>query len=506
MIRSVRVITMAFAMAMLSVGTTSLAQSRPSVRATSHADRESKAPEYLASLPDDVDAVVALRSLSRLKASEAGEFTVDLLNADAFDRVREGWSDLSDAIGLSPEKAFDAVLGDRVVLAVRRTDETAIPDWTIQTSVSAKVEQLLRKKLKVVPRTIVSGQTLYAVERGALELTVARSAERLGSARVVLAPAGSRLFEDIVRGRAKAERSVLDTPMGRMVFDAPASDVFVLARLREKSDAWAAIVGRMDGNAFIADVRGSISLDAAHGRAVSGWAPESIRPLASEALVAVFDSGASALTEIGDVVGEALPKHLRSVLQDNEALTGREAMLIFASEQGIPTLVSAVELIDLEQGARAGDTAMDGILELAGIAPRRFDGVAPLAVRRVDEGRISLGWLFAPASSHEKGGNAWWIYSTDVSQLDAARGEFVRATPVDDGLRAAAYVRPAALLDALVRIGAPLPPVFSAAARLHSLEWIEFASKAKSLEARLAVRFVQREESATPEPTPNGAP
>jgi hypothetical protein len=505
MIRSVRVITMTLAMATLGVGAppSAIAQSGARVTIAGKLEHKRSAPEYLASLPDDVDAVVALRSLSRLRTSSAGGFALDLLGAEAFEPVREGWSDLAQAMGLSSERAFDAVLGDRVVLAIRRTD-SPLPDWTIQTSVSAKTEQLLRKRLKVAPRTIVAGQTLYAVERGALELTVARAAEGSASARVVLAPAGSRLFEDIVRGRAKDAPSVVDTPMGRTIFDAPSGDVFVLARLRERADAWAALVGRVDDDSFVADVRGSLSHDNHEHAACSGWTSDQAGALANGALVAVFDSRASALAEVGDVLGEALPKQLLAIFKDNEALTGREAMLIVTNDEGAPAVVSAVELNNMEQGARLGDDAMDQILEMAGLTPRRFEGVAPLATRRVEQGPISLGWAFVPVAD-DADTRAWWIYSTDSSQLDAARAAFVLASPDPEGLRAAAFVRPAEFIGALTRLGAPIPSAIDAFARVESIEWVESHAPEKVLDARLVVRFVARRDIAIDDSEPSGA-
>ena len=506
MIRSVRVITMTLAMAMLGVGAphAALAQSRAKVSVAAKVEHARTAPEYLASLPDDVDAVVALRSLSRLRTTSVGGFAIDILDADAFTPVREGWVDLSRAIGLTPEGAFDAVLGDRVVLAIRRTD-AQFPDWAIQTSVSAKTEQLLRKQLKVAPRTIIAGQTLYAVERGALELTVARAAEGSASARVVLAPAGSRLFEDIVRGRAKGAPSVVDTPMGRTVFDAPSGDVFVLARLRERTDAWAALVGRVGDDSFSAEVRGSLSHDDDELGACAGWDSDQVKALSSGALVGVFDSRASALAEIGDVIGEALPKQLLAIFKDNASLTGREAMLIVTNDQGTPAVVSAVELSDLEQGARLGDDAMDQILEMAGITPRRFQGVAPLATRRVDQGPVSLGWAFVPVDDAADP-RAWWIYSTDRTHLDAARAAFVDADPNPEGLRAAAFVRPSQLLGALTRLGAPIPSALNAFSSVESIEWIESHAPEQVLDARLRIRFVAERGIASDESSQGDSP
>lgn len=476
------------------VGAAPHAAAQPAPRAAEARDTrwlDAKLPSFeaLRVIPADADAVVACRSLASVRATAMGEVARAALETPALGKVREGWIDLSRAVGLEPEAAFDAILGERVVLALRRTD-SPLPDWTIQASVDAKTEQLLRRQLKVAPRTIVAGQTLYAVERGALELSVARSADRAAPARIVLAPAGSRLFEDIVRGGPEGARSVLDTPMGRSLADAPQGDIIVLARLRERADAWGSLVGSVGPASFTAVVRGSLTHAKEGDASCPGWSEAQAREIARDAAVAVFDTRASALAEIGDVLGEALPEHLLALFEQSDALTGREAMLLVPGASGAPTLVAGVELTDMDEGARLGDDAMDAMLEMVGVEPRRFGGVAPTAVRRVDGPGASLAWGYSPV---EGGPRAWWIHTTDPEQLATARVAFAGAEPDDRGVHAAAFVRPSRLLGMLRAAGAPLPAALDSLGAIESAEWIEFDGPARSLSASLSIRFTRRD-------------
>ncbi len=488
-----RAITTIIGVALLGLLTAApaFAQPRGDAGFPAKAPRERSAPDTLAGLPADVDVVVAFRSLSNLRTTAAASFVTETLAADALDPVREGWSELAKAVGLSPVQAFDAILGERVVLAVRR-DGDSLPDWTIQSYVNGKTEALLRDRLKVVPRTIVAGQTLYAVERGALELSMVRVAGRSGKARVVVAPSGSPLFAEILRAKPGITPSVLDTPMGQSLHGAPFGDILVLARLRERADAWAALVGSIDDDSLTATVRGALSHTKPHVADIPGWSEREVRALVGDSYAAVFESGASALAEVGDVLGGMLPSKIRSLFECGELLTGREIVLLVPGSDGAPALLAGVEIANLGEGAKFGDEVMDAMLEMVGAPPHGFGGVAPLAVRRVDEDGISLAWAYAPVDAAAPESRAWWVHTTEPDHLAANCAAFPGLTPEAGGLRAFVSAHPARLIRSLEVGGNPLPEpaAVAALARIDSLEWIEGASAEKVLDGRLTVRFV----------------
>ena len=475
----------------LFIATPAAAQPHGAAAPRAKATRDRPAPDTLAGLPADVDVVVACRSLSNLRTTAAASFVIETLAADALDPVRDGWDELARAIGLSPVQAFDAILGERVVLAVRR-DGDSLPDWTIQAYVDTKTETLLRDRLKVVPRTIVAGQTLYSVERGALELSVVRVAGRTGKARVVLAPSGSPLFAEILRAKPGVTPSVLDTPMGKSLHGAPAGDFLVLARLRERAEAWAALTGAVDESSLSATVRGALSHTKPHTAAIPGWCEPEVRALVGDSFAAVFESGASALTEVGDVLGGMLPAKIRTLFDCDELLTGREVVLLLPDSDGRPALLSGGEIARLDEGSKLGDEVMDAMLEMVGAPAHGFGGLAPLAVRRVDEAGVSLAWAYAPVDPASPDSRSWWIHTTEPDRLTANCAAFPELTQKAGGLRAFVSAQPARLIRALADAGnaLPAPAAGAALARIESLEWIEDASAEKVLDARLTVRFV----------------
>ncbi|MGP1309630.1 MAG: hypothetical protein ACTS27_05480, partial [Phycisphaerales bacterium] len=129
---TLRAVTTILAMAML--GHTAFAHEPPSKNAM-HEGRAAAPSDALRAIPDDADVVVACRNLAEFRSTSAGAFVLDLFATEAFASVREGWTDLARTVELSPAEAFDAILGERVVIAARRGDE-ALPDWTVQAAVS----------------------------------------------------------------------------------------------------------------------------------------------------------------------------------------------------------------------------------------------------------------------------------------------------------------------------------------------------------------------------------
>jgi hypothetical protein len=236
-------------------------------------------------------------------------------------------------------------------------------------------------------------------------------------------------------------------------------------------------------------VRGALSHSKPGAAEISGWRETEVRGMVGDSFAAVFESGSSALTEVGDVLGGMLPGKIRTLFDRDELLTGREIVLLLPDSAGRPALLAGVELVRLDEGAKLGDDAMDAMLELVGVAPRGFAGIAPLAVRRVNETAIALAWAYAPVNPADQNSRSWWIHTTDPDRLDDARVALPGLTPEDGGLRAFVSLRPALLVRVLSENGNAFPEVAAAFSRIESVEWIEGASPEKVLDGRLTVRF-----------------
>lgn len=472
--------------------------------------------DELSQLPDDIDMAVAVRGLSRLRSTSAGALAAGTMIDPVFEDVRARWGALSEAIGLDALAAFDAVLGDRVILAVR-TPAGGVADWTLWTDVSSRTEWLLRKQLKVSPRTIVAGQTLYTVERGALDLTFTRPcADCPGLARLILAPSGSALFERAVRGPRRAEGAPARRAVADLLADIPDADAAMIARLPNRADAWVsmgATVRAQEISVSVSTTSPNKAFAVDGPEPARGWNERAATVIARDAIVAIFDSGGSALSEAASLVEPLFP---RGMLAPGDAetegiLSGREVAMLMPTEAGGVALLAVVELLDLERAAVLGDRAMDTMLESFGVRPRHFAGVLPAAVRRVDEAGVSVAWVFRASSAGEQAPQGaptpgWWMMTTDPGLLDDATARLSTAAlegqgdACDDGsgkqgvsrrrappARAFAVARPARLLETLDRSGVTTLPAMAGLRAVREVRWRELGVEGGTTRAEITV-------------------
>lgn len=455
----------------------------------------------LLALPADTDMAIAVRGLSRLRATGVGPLVRGALADPVFDEVRERWGALSEAIGMEPVVAFDAVLGERVLLAVR-TPEGAPPDWVLVSEVSSRTELTLRRQLKVSPRTIVAGQTLYTVERGALELSFARasSAQRAGTARLLLAPAGSSLFEQTVRGPRPADALGAHPDLAPLLAADIPADLLMVARTPDRENAWLGVAGRVEEGRVSLSLRAMRSVakpEAQPAPAQRGWRESLAAGIAKDALFAVFDTEGSTLSSAATLLE---PLAMRTLfMPDPEraegVLAGREVAMLLPTESGM-AMLAAVELLDTERGAAMGDESMDALLRSFGVSERGFGGILPEAVRRVEEGGASIAWVFRSAPArHGAPAPGWWLITTDPSLLpdasssllDSIAGAQPDARSGQSAPRALAFARPDKLVDALERLAVPLPPAMLSMRGVKEVRWREIDSDGPMTHAEVVV-------------------
>lgn len=525
--RVVRLILIAFAAILVAAPGVARAD-------TSGEEREARRlslRDELAQLPDDIDVAIVVRGLSRLRATDAGALASGAMVDPAFDEVRARWGALSDAIGLDALAAFDAVLGDRVILAAR-TPAGGVADWTLWTDVSSRTEWLLRKQLKVSPRTIVAGQTLYTVERGALDLTFTRPcADCPGIARLILAPSGSALFERAVRGGRRVEGAPSHRFVTEFLAENPDADAAMIARLPKRENAWVSMGATVRGEEISVSVRTS-SPDAdpvgTKARLLRGWNERAVSSIARDAIVAIFDSGGSALSEAASLVEPLFPRGMLApdAADAEGVLSGREVAMLMPTETGGVALLAVVELLDLERGAVLGDTAMDTMLESFGVRPRNFSGVLPSAVRSVEESGVSLSWVYRASSASEPAAPVgvrtptpgWWMMTTDPGLFDDATARLSTAALEGQGVgacdgasgapgapgrfsdgqpgegrrgassaRAFAVARPSRLVETLERTGVTTLPALAGLRAVREVRWRELGVEGGVMRAEITV-------------------
>ncbi|MEC9372400.1 MAG: hypothetical protein VYC34_01085, partial [Planctomycetota bacterium] len=161
-------------------------------------------------VPADVDFLLVIDDAASLRKTPAGDSISSILDVVFFEgRARKRWSDLAIQLGWSEAEAFDRLLGSRIAIVgrgivpqwgdaqLRDAADQRTAAWAVILEVSADTEQRVRERLKVAPRGIQKGRTIYAVEGGRFELAADR--RKHGPSTLLLAPRNaSALFDELL--------------------------------------------------------------------------------------------------------------------------------------------------------------------------------------------------------------------------------------------------------------------------------------------------------------------
>ncbi|MCW5755131.1 MAG: hypothetical protein KIT24_10540 [Phycisphaeraceae bacterium] len=136
------------------------------------------------------------------------------------------WREMADVLELTPEAAFDALLGRRFVL-VFADGKDGSGEWALLTEVTTSVERRLLRRLRPSPRQIKGGLPILAVENGRFELTSSpRGIVHQGAggvATLLMAPASARGLFDSMLPLLSARRA--EDALGERVWFGKAREV-----------------------------------------------------------------------------------------------------------------------------------------------------------------------------------------------------------------------------------------------------------------------------------------
>jgi hypothetical protein len=173
----------------------------------------------LAWLPVDVELILAVEGADALMRGSLGALVRDLAGRDApMAATREAWEGLARQMRMQPSVAFDAMLAERVVFALRTrpagtenapaagsrraatrdapAQETqGTVEWVALTLVDRSMARRLTQTLGAAPRSVQHGRPAMALEGGAFVLDVAPAIEP-GRVWVAIGPSDATgLFE-----------------------------------------------------------------------------------------------------------------------------------------------------------------------------------------------------------------------------------------------------------------------------------------------------------------------
>lgn len=418
-----------------------------------------------------------------------------------FAGTAEAWGELAQALGLTPGRAFDELLGRRCVLLM--TDIGEGGQWALLTEVQPHVEKRLIARLRPSPRQIKGGLPILAVENGRFDLVTSpnriphrnvAAGERIST--ILIAPASSReLFDQmlpLLRGEAAAD------PVGSRGWFAQArqiapGEIVMLARHPRDADRFVALSARPSPRAADMGWDGSLRASSAFVSpwfdlaAATPWSPPSLSTLSPDVVLASIGSSdrlTAMLSSLSCASGALLPDlpdqpGSRSgiiVRHDPSPIALRDPLSCTLFRES-PNILAQSQHMD-EHFTRRILNVRSPDSHVATM----FKGMPVESVRAftIDDGgcRTAVSWCARPTA----GGQGWTLAHAAPDLTAAARsaawlrkvGDALAGAPSQESARVltAGSVRPARLLDAV-----KTPRVFAAAAdALSAARWVDQAT------------------------------
>lgn len=423
-------------------------------------------------LPGNVDAALVVEEASSWRRGPVGAaLQATLAPKLASSQLGSAWQTLSKAFGLDEAQAFDAFLGQRVLLATRAGGVAgATSQWVLVSVVSDESERLLTDLMKPSPRRFEHGLPVYSIENGALWLVI-RPAPK-GSLFMFGPSNAPELFREVLAKLALPDEASLSTQplVTKLRERADQPHIWGTAKLGSAEPGRDGVIGatiRIAGPDVLCNVV-VLAPERASGQPERQW-PEWDRT--------VFDRVAtdSLLTVAEDLRGSELqagllPEVWREVSKvagfpaDLRARVGPRVMVSIARADAGPAAVLALETPDLDTFAPLADSYFSGFAEqLQGVQRRgpmatggesppggaadwaspvlNLNGQFPGTMRRVDLSNtpwvagmpfapddLELAWLFAggPVRGDEAGTGAasaggWLLLGTKAPSVREVR-------------------------------------------------------------------------------------
>lgn len=475
--------------------------------------------------PSDVDLFISVDDASGWRRGAGGAMLTGFMGSFAErGEMSAAWKELSVILGMDESRAFDALLGWRVVF-VRRTLPDASSEWALVSVVRPEVEKQVRAKLRPAPRRVNQGVPVLSLEDGRLLLATASRAEHavlmLGPAAAsglferMLPTLGGTLKQNLAESKVGGDlRSVLEGSGALMLLRRRDSEGRLqVTTLGARSDAESIALGAIVRSERVAEsMAGTPTISR-----------RTIVPLvdAERALLWSYEDGGSALIRALDLdlLGDVYPRWLASF--DGASLLGSRKMFAVApADAGGVHASMAIETADRTALAPKGDRYLAGLLRglsgnLDATAARGldFEGLFPSAVREVDlestgireivQGEsLALVWVYAGEDGALPG---WWVIgnSVDIAERMARSASGVRpvagAAAAEDPDTTRAWVwfgsmRPRALVSSLLE-GLKSPPsafvpAIESLSGFESIEWGFHVGDGGSLRGSARVQMV----------------
>ena len=334
-------------------------------------------PEHaLAALPQSVQLAVLLDNAAQLRTTEGGQKMWNVVSSTGFfSQIEKAWPTFAKDLELSPQQAFDDLLGRRVIVASAATFQDT-SQWVLITHVSTTVEKSLRQRLRPAARGLVQGFPILSVGGGKYELatstiTTDDDSEKLSI--IILSPGGSALFDDVLKsfGSGAAPDQALPVPKIRSRVDA-----MMLMRSEEttRRTLIAATIGMRTWELEFAS-------DSAQGIPVSTLPPAITQRLFANAadicFAAAVATGASKSASGFEMFDQVLWSLLPLDRTIQESFVSGAALSISPTK----SVSWALPISDTNTAAKEADSYVSTLFASIDRAGTSFKGEAPTAIR-----------------------------------------------------------------------------------------------------------------------------
>lgn len=252
--------------------------------------------DLAARAPASSDLVIVIDDAAGQVRTPAGRALREALWASGILKdTSNAWRELAQAIDLPPDRAFDELLGRRLMLVI---EQGTSPKWALLSDISSDTQVTLRKKLGASPRRF-SGVPILSLEHGRFEMAVASGRSPTGRATLMLAPASSGDLFDSMIGVLNGGRA--QEPLGRTcgfeharALEKPS----ILLFLRREAGCLA-VGARPTDRGWDARVVGEPeALGLSRTTRIEAWSSEPFRSLQSDALLAFMGTPSTVATPL----------------------------------------------------------------------------------------------------------------------------------------------------------------------------------------------------------------
>jgi hypothetical protein len=449
--------------------------------------------DTVALLPKSADTVIVVHDGAAVRRSPIGRTVVGAVSTLAgFGETGRAWERVSAALGMAPDEAFDALLGERMAFA-SRVDQAGVKHWVLVSQIRPEVRDRVKKSLRPSPRHVAEGAVVLSVEDGAYSMILI---DGPGGPLLTVGPgeADPMVLEVVRLIRRPNADALASGPELALLRRLGGGHANLLALLRNSpgEGSWTGVVGVARGAELHANFRVEMPALAHVVHDGPAWTRAAFERLSEGALVAAVDISGPL-----EVAGPAADLILPLGLPDDmtEVMGSRVAVLVRPGIHGPLEAAVSVETTDTTAMARAGDRWIDRLMGSLPVGSGgtqlradQFASMPPTASRALDLSRQlpvvrESGWTSGPMvvwntrivveNCNPGQHQGWWTAGVGAGTVGALSSVVAdrESDAKDLPWVAMGLVKPSAMVAAAAASGWTLPEALAPLSGVDEVRW-----------------------------------